>query len=160
MKAWTSSSSSPYANTNGNATLSESNTSQGQAPRRNSRFIPEAERGWYTPEPITRPTSSMMRRSSSGQSTPSGWFESRRRSSITALKAKWVTSPAWERKQLPKGQEVLTGYEDALIAPEIEMTEEAEEEEEDAFSSDNDEEDDDNVVVVEVLPLLNAREPR
>ncbi|PWN34000.1 uncharacterized protein FA14DRAFT_173723 [Meira miltonrushii] len=149
MKPWSSSTQTGSAsNMNGNAFMAESNTPQAQTPRRNSRFIPEAERGWYTPE--QRPTSSMMRRSSSGQSSPSGWFENRRRSSITAFKAKWA-SPTWEKKQLPKGEEVLTGQEDTMVAPpQIEMTEEAEEE---ALSSGNEEEDDDD-------PRLHARHPR
>ncbi|MCO5565964.1 hypothetical protein L7F22_019639 [Adiantum nelumboides] len=144
MKAWTSSQSPSLINMNGSTiTSSESNTPQGQTPRRNSRFIPEAERGWYNAEP--RPTSSLMRRSSSGQSTPSGWFESRRRSSITALKAKWA-APTWEKKQLSKGEE------DAIIIPRVETTEEAEEE---AISSGNEEEDDDDDG-----PHLRAHHPR
>lgn len=150
MKAWTSSyQTATSSNISGNANISESSTPQGQTPRRNSRFIPEAERGWYTP-PEQRPTSSMMRRSSSGQSTPSGWFENRRRSSINALKAKWA-SPTWDMEQLPKGEEILTGQEDTIAAPRIEMTEEAEE---GALSSGNEEEDDDDD------PHLLARHPR
>lgn len=75
----------------------------------------------------------MMRRSSSGQTTSIGWFDSRRKNSISALRAKW-SSPTWEKKPLPKGEEVPTGRE------EREATEEVPE---DTFSSENEEEDED-----------------